>query len=65
MDLGALLAGRNEFDYTLDDAFFQALDQDVILDSGEKISVSKRNKKILVSQYLNQVVAIKRGGLHT
>lgn len=43
--------------------FFNGLD--VILDNGEKISVSKRNKKILVSQYLNQVVAIKRGGLHT
>lgn len=43
--------------------FFNGLD--VILDNGEKISASKRNKKILVSQYLNQVVAIKRGGLHT
>lgn len=42
--------------------FFNGLD--VILDNGEKISVSKRNKKRLVSQYLNQVVAIKRGGLH-
>ena len=39
MDLGALLAGRNEFDYTLDDAFFQALDQDVILGGDVKAVV--------------------------
>lgn len=42
--------------------FFNGLD--VILDNGEKISVSKKNKKKLMSNYLNQVVAIKRGGLH-
>lgn len=42
--------------------FFEGLD--LILDNGEKILVSKRNKKRLMDQYLNQVVAINRGGLH-
>ena len=42
--------------------YFNGLD--VILENGEKISVSKRNKKVLLDNYLNQVVAIKRGGLH-
>ena len=41
--------------------FFEGLD--LILDNGEKILVSKRNKKRLMDQYLNQVVAINRGGL--
>lgn len=31
IDLGALSAGRHEFEYKLDNAFFEHLDQDVIL----------------------------------
>ena len=40
MDLGALSAGRHDYEYTLDDAFFQGLDQDVILGGNVKANVS-------------------------
>ena len=35
---------------------------DIVLDNGKTITVSKMNKKLLLDNYLNQVVAIKRNG---
>lgn len=40
MDLGALSAGRHEFEYKLDDAFFAALDQNVVLGGEVNAKVS-------------------------
>lgn len=44
IDLGALTAGRHDFDYKLDDAFFEQLDQNEILggDVEAKVSVVAR-----------------------
>ena len=39
IDLGALTAGRHCFEYKLDDAFFSALDQDVVLGGSVSVSV--------------------------
>lgn len=33
---------------------------EIVLDNGEKISVSKNNKKLSLSSYLNQIVSVKR-----
>lgn len=33
---------------------------EIVLDNGEKIFVSKKNKKLLLSSYLNQIVSVKR-----
>lgn len=41
IDLGALTAGRHDFEYKLDDAFFKSLDQDVVLggDADAKVNI--------------------------
>lgn len=38
-------------------------EEEILLDNGEKLWASRKYKKILLDNYLNQIVAIKRGGL--
>ncbi|MBR1701133.1 MAG: response regulator transcription factor [Lachnospiraceae bacterium] len=38
-------------------------DMEIVLDNGARITVSRKNKKALLDNYRNKIVAIKRGGL--